>query len=326
MSNMTISEVSAKFHISTRMLRYYEKMGIIESTRKENYAYRVYDENAVKRVQQIIILRKLQIPLKKIRRIMDGSREEALQILNEQIRDMEESGKAIDTMKLALEKLRELFQEETLTETYMDFAKEQTIVELTELLPLEKHKFSDSGKEGMQMSAKQMVEKESSIRIVLLPPCTVASYQFVGDEPEEKVGEVMDTFIRSSKLYEKKPDSRLFGFNNPEPEPGNDFHGYEDCVTIPDDMEVPAPLVKKHFTGGFYAAYTINFPEFHEWQFLLEWVTQNERYEMDYHEESEKVMGGLLEEHLNWVYSSHMGWPENGIDGMIDLLVPIKKK
>lgn len=65
MSNMTISEVSAKFHISTRMLRYYEKMGIIESTRKENYAYRVYDENAVKRVQQIIILQKLQIPLKK---------------------------------------------------------------------------------------------------------------------------------------------------------------------------------------------------------------------------------------------------------------------
>jgi|GEM_PF-6839383 len=35
-------------------------------------------------------------------------------------------------------------------------------------------------------------------------------------------------------------------------------------------------------------------------------------------------MGGCLEEHLNWIYSSHMGWPENGIDGHVDLFLPIK--
>lgn len=42
----------------------------------------------------------------------------------------------------------------------------------------------------------------------------------------------MSMFIRSSGLYEIKPDARMFGFNNPEPQPGSDYHGYEDWVTI----------------------------------------------------------------------------------------------
>ncbi|MBD5478128.1 MAG: MerR family transcriptional regulator [Lachnospiraceae bacterium] len=323
MNHMTISEVSAKFQISTRMLRYYEKMGMIESSRKEDYAYRIYDENAVRRVQQIIILRKLQIPLKKIKSMMNSNRVNALHILQEQIQDMDENVKSVSTMKSALEKLLWLLQENTETGNYMELVQTPAVADLAELLPLEKHHFKE---ERNMSNTKEMVEKGSTVRIVLLAPCTVASYQYAGDNPEEKVGDVMDEFIRSSRLYEKKPDARLFGFNNPEPQPGNDFHGYEDCVTIPDDMEVPQPLVKKHFTGGLYAAYTINFPDFYEWQFLTEWVEKNEQYQMDYHEESEKFMGGFLEEHLNWVYASHMGWPENGIDGKVDLLLPIRPK
>ena len=128
----------------------------------------------------------------------------------------------------------------------------------------------------------------------------------------------MDMFIRSSKLYEIKPDARMFGFNNPEPQPGSDYHGYEDWITIPDDMEVASPIVKKHYDGGLYAAYTINFPDFYEWNFLKEWVKNSEKYQEDHRD--------YLEEHLNWVYSSHMGWPENGIDGKIDLLLPIKPR
>lgn len=263
MDNMTIGEVSAKFQISARMLRYYEKMGLIESTRRENYAYRIYDENAVKKVQQIIILRKLQIPLKQIRCMMDGNREDAVRILETQIQNMNENIISVQVMKKALERLLELLREDSSDKNYMDFVQENTIVELTNFLPLEKYQLKEERK---MSSVKEMIEKESCVRIVLLPPCTVAAYQFEGEDPEEKVGDIMDNFIRSSRLYEKKPDARMFGFNNPDPENGSDFHGYEDWVTIPEDMEVPEPLVKKHFDGGLYAAYTINFPDFHEWK------------------------------------------------------------
>ena len=63
MKLLTISEVSKNFDISTRTLRYYEKIGLLPSLRVDDYAYRVYDETLVARLQQIIILRKLRIPL-----------------------------------------------------------------------------------------------------------------------------------------------------------------------------------------------------------------------------------------------------------------------
>jgi len=40
MKLQTISQVSKHFRISTRTLRYYEQIGLIQSTMKENYSYR----------------------------------------------------------------------------------------------------------------------------------------------------------------------------------------------------------------------------------------------------------------------------------------------
>ncbi|MDE7219125.1 MAG: GyrI-like domain-containing protein, partial [Oscillospiraceae bacterium] len=163
------------------------------------------------------------------------------------------------------------------------------------------------------------------VRILLLPPCTVAAYQYIGEEPEAHL-EPMDRFIRDSRLYERKPDSRYFGFNHPDPEEGSKVYGYEVWVTIPEDMEVPEPLVKKRFSGGLYAAYAINFPDFFEWQFLYQWAERSEQYEPAMTDPAEKNMGGALEEHLNWVYATHMGWQGRGIDGKLDLLLPIRPR
>lgn len=318
---MTISQVSRQYQISTRMLRHYEKLGLIESARRDGYAYRVYNQEAVKRVRQIIVLRKLQIPLKKIREMMEGTREDAVRVLEERLRNMNESVKAVQTMHRALERVLEL-----LRETDSDPAElldDSEAAALMQMLPIERHQLKEEKSMGI---SKEMIEKDSCVRILLLPPCTVAAYQYIGENPEEHVGNVMDRFIRESRLYEKKPDARYFGFNHPDPEEGSKVYGYEVWVTVPEDMEVPEPLVKKHFSGGLYAAYTIQFPDFFEWQFLVRWVERNEQYEPAYSERSEKNMGGCLEEHLNWVYSAHMGWPEAGIDGKLDLLLPVRRR
>ena len=46
MEYITISQVSQKYGVTPRMLRHYEKLGLIKAGRREDYAYRIYDEEA----------------------------------------------------------------------------------------------------------------------------------------------------------------------------------------------------------------------------------------------------------------------------------------
>ncbi len=54
----TITQVSQALGLSTRMLRYYEELGLVQSRRREGYAYRLYDQEALARLRQIVLLRK----------------------------------------------------------------------------------------------------------------------------------------------------------------------------------------------------------------------------------------------------------------------------
>lgn len=85
-----IRDVSSKYDISARTLRYYEDMGLITSTRSNDYAYRLYDEIAVKRLEQILILRKLNISIKDIQRVFNTSGSEVvLEVLGKKVDDID---------------------------------------------------------------------------------------------------------------------------------------------------------------------------------------------------------------------------------------------
>lgn len=218
-SYMTISQVSRQFGVSARMLRHYEKLGILGSIRRADYAYRVYDSAAVRRVQQIVILRRLQIPLKQIRKMLDGNREEAGRILEERLREIDRSAETVHAMRQALRRLLELLQEAP--GDPLEALGEAGAAELVRLLPMEKHQLKEEKLMQTEKEMKELIEKDSCVRVLLLPPATVAAYQYIGEEPEAHVGEVMDPFIRDSGLYLKKPDARYYGFNHPDPEEGS---------------------------------------------------------------------------------------------------------
>jgi len=63
-----IKDVSDRYGITARTLRYYEDMGLISSTRSGDYAFRLYDETAVRRIEQILVLRKLNVSIRDIQR------------------------------------------------------------------------------------------------------------------------------------------------------------------------------------------------------------------------------------------------------------------
>lgn len=81
--------------------------------------------------------------------------------------------------------------------------------------------------------------------------------------------------MQESQLYNVKPDARVFGFNHPNPSHERPFYGYELWVTIPEEWDVPAPLVKKQFAGGLFAAHMITLDNFQEWELLSRWVHQD---------------------------------------------------
>jgi len=72
-SLIKIKDVSSKYDVTARTLRYYEDMGLLSSSRSDDYAYRMYDESAIRRLEQILILRKLNISIKDIQRIFNTS-------------------------------------------------------------------------------------------------------------------------------------------------------------------------------------------------------------------------------------------------------------
>lgn len=327
MEFMTISEVSKSFKVSTRTLRYYEKIGLLPSKHEEDYAYRVYDENSVRRLQCILVLRKLRISLKEIALILEKPEQlQIIEVFQKNIEELNGEITALNIIRDVLEIFVSRLNENIGTKIRLDILGDADIIKFIEPLTPSRINFKEERSMEELNKTSEELGKLKKVRIVLLPPVTVASYHFIGENPEETVGRVVDKFAYESKLYEKKPDARMFGFNHPNPSPDRPNYGYEVWVTIPEDMEVPAPLVKKKFEGGMYAAHTIAFPDFQEWQLLRKWAEESDKYVPNYSGQGEEIMGGCLEEHLNWVYSSYMGWPENGIDGYIDLLLPIKLK
>jgi len=328
MEILTISQVSKMYDVTPRMLRHYEKLGLIIPMHKEDYAYRLYDENAVRRLQQIIVLRKLRIPLKQIAVILqDNGQMQALQIMKDNIAQLDREIASLNKVRDVLNSFITRLDENIQQKIRPDLLEDKELLEIIDTLSLSKSTLKERYTMSELEKANENLDKSDNVRIMLLPPCTVASYHYIGENPEETVGDVISEFVQKSRLYEIKPDSRMFGFNHPNPEMREDgLYGYEVWVTIPDNMEIPEHLTKKKFDGGLYAVRTIKFPEFHIWADHVKWIENSKKYDSNYSSLGDEIMGGCLEEHLNWVYAAHNGWQENGIDGQIDLMIPIKPR
>ncbi|MCK5130075.1 MAG: effector binding domain-containing protein [Clostridiales bacterium] len=323
MKLVTISNVSKQLDISTRTLRYYEKIGLIKSTTKPDYAYRVYDEETILKLQQIIILKKLNIRLKKIKEILlSNDAVTAISIFQEKLYEIDENVNALNTIKSIVEILVQKLQRSVDISLQEKILADDTIHELLKSIAPIKNNLKENKTMDELNKASEELSAVHNVRIVYLPPVTVASAHHIGNESEDVSGNRMKEFINTSNLCAIKPDFRLYGFNNPNPdESGN--HGYEFWVTIPDDLEVDKPMKKKQFAGGLYAAHCIKMGNFHEWQDFGKWVMQSDEYEYDRREPL--GMDGTIEEHLN-AYSFYKDYNKSNEFIQLDLLIPVKKK
>ena len=77
----TVKDVSEITGVSIRTLRYYDEIGLLKPTELTEAGYRLYDNKALERLQEIMFFRELEIPLIDIKKILDNpnyDREQAL--------------------------------------------------------------------------------------------------------------------------------------------------------------------------------------------------------------------------------------------------------
>ena len=67
---MTVHEVSRVTGVTIRTLRYYDRIGLLKPAARTEAGYRLYDDAALLKLQRILLLRELEIPLRDVSRMM----------------------------------------------------------------------------------------------------------------------------------------------------------------------------------------------------------------------------------------------------------------
>lgn len=77
----TVKDVSEITSVSIRTLRYYDEIGLLKPTELTDAGYRLYDNRALEKLQEIMFFKELEIPLVDIKKIMDDPNYDKEQVL-----------------------------------------------------------------------------------------------------------------------------------------------------------------------------------------------------------------------------------------------------
>ena len=248
-----IKEVSLKYAITARTLRYYEDMGILSSVRVEGYAHRMYDEAAIIRLKQILILRKLNISVKDIKRIFAASDSDlVLEILGKKAEDIDDEVALLHELKkIVLEFIEQIKQS--------DFHNDNEVKSLYEKAKEIEAQLISPPAERLLAVTEQLEDKR------LLPPIAVNAYKqtllaarFIGKkyggggEAWDNYGEYCDIDSENCLLKRLNIDpANIYADGNPQDggalvglmrHPGGDHNQFEYWLGffMPADTPVPA--------------------------------------------------------------------------------------
>ncbi|MBQ8638350.1 MAG: MerR family transcriptional regulator [Lachnospiraceae bacterium] len=86
---MSVHEVSKLSGVSIRALHHYDRIGLLPATEVTRAGYRLYDDAALERLQQILLFKELEFPLKEIKVILDSPDFDKGKALEQQIHLLE---------------------------------------------------------------------------------------------------------------------------------------------------------------------------------------------------------------------------------------------
>lgn len=124
----TIKQVADMANISTRTLRYYDQIALLTPANISDAGYRLYSEEEIDRLQQILLYRSLGIKLTQIQSILDDSEFHTLAALEEHQQNLETEKDKINQLLATVKKTIQYTKGEitmTAEEKFEGFKKER---------------------------------------------------------------------------------------------------------------------------------------------------------------------------------------------------------
>jgi DNA-binding transcriptional MerR regulator len=85
----TVQQVSNLTGVSVRTLHHYDQIGLLKPTKITEAGYRLYDDDALRKLQTILFFRELEFPLKQIGEFLNNPAFDTQKALSDQIRLLE---------------------------------------------------------------------------------------------------------------------------------------------------------------------------------------------------------------------------------------------
>lgn len=104
MLEYTIKDVSQMAGVSTRTLRYYDEIGLLVPLRVSSSGYRIYGEEEINKLQQILFYREFDLPLDKITSLLHTRGHDREMLLREHRQKLLAKRDQIDQMLQTIEK------------------------------------------------------------------------------------------------------------------------------------------------------------------------------------------------------------------------------
>jgi len=236
-------DLSRQYGVSTRTLRYYEEMGLLQSQRTDEYAYRMYDEQALNRLEQILILRKLNISIKDIQYIFSTDSSKAvLDVLSKKAQNIDDDISLLYELKqIVLSFIRQIEKS--------DFNKQEDVNQLYQKASEIEKALTNSGYEGNSAqtldldSIAMRTRRMLNVRVVELPTRPIAIYYSYIDLPNGNYDKLPEDLKQFNDIFYPAKFSR---FNGP-------IRDFEDFVVLPENYPADPSFIISEFTGGLYA-------------------------------------------------------------------------
>ena len=254
-----IDELASKLNITSRTLRHWEDMGLFKSHRDAYSNWRTYDLKTVELIQIIKVLREIDIPIQKVKMIInDFTIQSLLNVLESEINHIK---KESFFRHLRLKTLEGLMM-------HLKSIEKVSFHELS--LFLEQNQ-DEKGKERMILN--------KPFKMVNLKETKVVYHIHISENPEDEAMKPVLEYLKQKQLL---GTTKMYGGNvKPFSSQKNKAYGYGFMATIPMDYEVEAPLKTMMLEGGLYAAIDSTDQIYESWQDLVMKVKEDNMYQSD---------------------------------------------